>query len=95
MEKTCDIQTVIADAVREFRDKAEFSQWELAKRSGVSRATIAAIEGGRYDSTKVKTLHCIAQALGVHVSELLGAVDGDRVAANSLPTNQDEEQAIA
>lgn len=56
--------------VKEFREKAGLSQDELAKKSGVSRATISALENGTVHSTSTKTLNKLAQALGTTVDKI-------------------------
>lgn len=60
--------------IRELREERGWSQVDLAKRSGVSKQAISKIEApdsdhvGRFDS-----LHKLAAALGVHISNLFGA----------------------
>lgn len=56
--------------VKEFREKVGLSQDELAKKSGVSRATISALENGTVRSTSTKTLNKLAQALGTTVDKI-------------------------
>ena len=53
------------------RKVAVMTQTELAKRSGVSRATINYIEGGARLNVGSRTLERLAKALGVEVAELL------------------------
>lgn len=57
--------------LRELRDRASLSQEELAERSGVSRATIADLEGGKR-KPHPKTRRKLAEALKVEPHELLG-----------------------
>lgn len=59
--------------VKEFREKAGLSQDELAKKSGVSRTTISALENGAANSTSTKTLNKLAQALGTTVDKIFFA----------------------
>jgi transcriptional regulator with XRE-family HTH domain len=54
--------------LRELR--GEMSALELARRSGVARGTIAALEAGDGNPT-LDTLYALADALGVGLSELL------------------------
>lgn len=54
--------------LKEWRTKRALSQEELAAKSGVSRATIIALEGGR--DAWPKTVRKLAQALRVDPSEL-------------------------
>ena len=56
--------------LKEIRQSKEMSQKELATLSGVPRATICGIETGVKDNVTVKTLHALAEALGVHLSDL-------------------------
>jgi transcriptional regulator with XRE-family HTH domain len=64
---------VIGHKIRELRRRVDprMTQKELAHLAGVSVATIAALEGGRYESAEVSTLDAIAKALKVPLSELL------------------------
>ncbi len=56
--------------LREAREKTGMTQKELAKRSGVSRATISMLENGRVTCVKTATLTKLADTLGKRVSEL-------------------------
>ena len=57
--------------IKEIRERKNLTQEELSKESGVSRATISALENGSSRATTTKTLMNIARALGVPVEELL------------------------
>ena len=59
--------------IRELREKSNMTQEELSERSGVSRATISALENGTERSTTTKTLMNIARALNVAVDVLFYA----------------------
>lgn len=59
--------------IREIRDAKNISQEELAKRSGVSRATISGLENNPDAITTTETLQKLAAALNVKVSDFLGA----------------------
>ena len=61
--------------LRELRERASFSQMELAERSGVSRATIADLELGKRGA-RPKTRRKLAKALGVEPWELMSDVRG-------------------
>ncbi len=61
--------------LRELRERASFSQMELAERSGVSRATIADLELGKRGA-RPKTRRKLAKALGVEPWELMSDVQG-------------------
>lgn len=56
--------------IKELREEQELSQEELAKRSGVSRATICSLENGETTVTKTTTLLKVAAALGKKVSDI-------------------------
>ena len=56
--------------IREFREALKMTQDELAKRSGVSRGTISAMENGANKATTTKTLVKIARALGTSVDSI-------------------------
>jgi transcriptional regulator with XRE-family HTH domain len=61
--------------LRELRDTASLSQEELAELSGVSRATIAALELGKR-KPHPKTRRKLAKALGVEPVELTDSGTG-------------------
>ena len=56
--------------IRYARLAKDMTQEELAKRSGVSRATIIGLESGKITNAKTETLRKIASALGVTVDSL-------------------------
>lgn len=56
--------------VKEVREEVGMSQTDLSKKSGISRATIWALETGKQLDTTVTTLTSIADALGVGVDAL-------------------------
>ena len=51
--------------IKEVREQIGMSQSELARKSGISRATIWALESGKQLDTTASTLISIADALGV------------------------------
>lgn len=55
----------VAELIREARRARGWSQGELAARTGVSRPTIARIEGGQ--RVRMGTLETVAQALGFSI----------------------------
>lgn len=57
--------------LREIRERGSLTQQELAKESGVGRATIASLEAG-YRRAQPKTARRLAAALGVDPAELYG-----------------------
>lgn len=60
----------MTNRIREYREKINMSQDELAEKSTVSRATISGLESGRVTVTTTATLIKIAGALGATVSEI-------------------------
>lgn len=56
--------------LRESREKLGMTQEELAKKSGISRATISALENGKALCVKTDTLTKLADAVGEKVSTL-------------------------
>ncbi len=65
-----DMRKKVGANVRNFREKADFSQEELADRSGLHRTYISGVERGVRNPT-VLVLAKIAKALGVDASLLL------------------------
>lgn len=59
--------------IREFRESMGLTQEQLAQKSGVSRATIVALERDVLRTTTTKTLLKLSQALGVTVDCLFFA----------------------
>lgn len=68
-EKTSKIVGV---NVLRLRNDQGLSQIAVAKAAGISRSTVAALEGGRYRSVDTTTVLGLAKALGVDPGELLG-----------------------
>ncbi|MDP8205984.1 MAG: helix-turn-helix transcriptional regulator [Candidatus Electryonea clarkiae] len=50
--------------IRDMREKAGYTQTELARRASTSQSMIARIEAGEQDNLKINTLLKIAMALG-------------------------------
>ncbi len=55
--------------VREFREKFGWTQEELAKKVGVTRQTIIAIEKGKYDPS-LRLAFKLARVFRVHIEDL-------------------------
>ncbi|MBQ1790234.1 MAG: helix-turn-helix transcriptional regulator [Oscillospiraceae bacterium] len=56
-------------SIRERREALNMSQEELAKKSGISRQTISALESGKSENVLVGTLAAIATALDTTVDQ--------------------------
>ena len=56
--------------IKELREAMKMTQEELAKKSGVSRGTISALENGIDRTTTSKTLVKLAQALDTTVDRI-------------------------
>lgn len=56
--------------IKHIRERIGMTQMELSAKSGVSRATICALENGSEKITTTKTLSKIATAMNVTVDEL-------------------------
>lgn len=63
------------NCIRDLRKAAGVSQEELAKRCGVSRQTINAIENNKYDPTLALAFQ-LSRALGVPVDGLFQPEEG-------------------
>ena len=61
--------------LRELRERAALSQEDLAKKSGVSRATIADLEADKRPA-RPSTRRKLAEALGVEPAELMDSETG-------------------
>ena len=62
---------VVAENVRRLRKMVHLTQTELAEAAGISRASVAQIEGQRYNSFTLATLEGIAKALKTAPIKLL------------------------
>ncbi len=56
--------------IKEVREEIGMTQEELAKKSGISRTTISALENGNNKNTSSKTLLAIATALNTTVENI-------------------------
>ena len=61
--------------IKELREAKGYTQEELAAKSGISRATLWALENDETKVTTTKTLVCIADALNVPPEALFCAED--------------------
>jgi transcriptional regulator with XRE-family HTH domain len=70
--------TTTAEAVKELREQAEMSIYELAEASGVNFRTIYRIENGEHTHPRISTIRAIAKVFGLHSRDLL--VDEEQTA---------------
>ena len=56
--------------IKEYREKSNITQEELAEKSGVSRTTISYLENGLLNSTTNTTMLKIANALNCKVNDI-------------------------
>lgn len=72
-----DLARLVGERVRRFREERGMSQQALADRTGIQRPNISRLERAKRSRDGVtnvphlKTLHYVAQGLGVQVWELL------------------------
>lgn len=62
--------------IQEFRILRQMTIRELAKRAGVAKSSIEAMESALPNPT-LQTLHSVAKALGVKIQDLIEYEDGD------------------
>jgi transcriptional regulator with XRE-family HTH domain len=79
--------------LKSLRERASLRQTQLAKRSGVSAATIVRLERGRH-APRTSTIRRLAAALGVQPRDLFRAEQGDQ-RANRLDGATTGERAEA
>lgn len=60
----------MGNAIKERREELRMTQEELAKKAGVSRQTISALENNKYENVMVGTLAAIAMALDTTVDKI-------------------------
>lgn len=60
------------EMIRELRELKDWSQLDLAKKTGISQTNISAIENGRVEIGKQRAI-IIAQALHVHPASIMFA----------------------
>lgn len=61
--------TLVTNSIRSRREEAGVTQAELARRTGVTRQTLIAIEQGKYSPT-LELAFQIARAFGVGIDDL-------------------------
>lgn len=68
--QSAPVQISLAANIRLLRERKEWSQEDLAHKSGIHVTYLSGLECGRRNPT-VKVLEQLAKALGVHISMLL------------------------
>lgn len=61
----------LSRVLKDYRERANLSQLELAAMSGVNQATISDIESDRVSNTSMRTIRKICQALRLDPLEIL------------------------
>ncbi|MEX2445987.1 MAG: helix-turn-helix transcriptional regulator [Dehalococcoidia bacterium] len=69
-----DLRADVGHRIREWRLRRELSQAEVAKRSGITQASLSNYENGKRD-LPLSTLVGVAGALNVSIGELLDMPD--------------------
>lgn len=60
----------MGNAIKKRREELRMTQEELAKKAGVSRQTISALENNKYENVMVGTLAAIAMAMDTTVDKI-------------------------
>ncbi len=81
-----DVRRIVGSNVRRLRKAADLSQAELANRMGVDRAYVSGLELGQRNPTVITLWH-LAQALEVHLTDLVGIPARSR-SGRSRPTKR-------
>ena len=76
-ERVIPLHVMVGENVREYRQQLRWSRRALARRAGISDATILRLEAGQID-IRTQTLAKLAQALGVPPAALLSPVPSVR-----------------
>jgi len=66
-------KSLLGENLKRYRKGKGLSQEKLAQKAGVTYSTLSKIEAGYNTNPKVLSLARIAKALGVTVTDLLGA----------------------
>jgi transcriptional regulator with XRE-family HTH domain len=69
-----NLQAEIGQRIKALREKAGLNQDDFAELCGLHRARIGKIENGWFD-LRITTLHRIARALKIDLSQLLKGID--------------------
>jgi len=83
----------VGSRIKRFREEAGLSLSALADRAGVSKGYLHALENGKAEERRpsAKTLHAVAEALGITTADLLGR----RVVSDDVPDIPRELRELA
>ena len=66
------MEVILVNCLKKLRKSLNWSQKDLADKSGVAQSLISYIETGNVKNTGIETLQKLALALGVSITELIG-----------------------
>ena len=84
------LDMTISARIKRCRESLGLSQNELARRANILHPTLQKIEAGKSTDPQISTLSKIAFALGVPVTDLIGA-DYEQVPYKQKPEDQEQE----
>jgi len=67
-----NFSVLLGDRVKKERYIRGWSQYDLADKAGISPGHISMIENGQTKQLQIKTVRCLADALGLTIAQLLG-----------------------
>ena len=88
-----DVRARLGTSLREWRTRRQFTQEQLAERSGLSYKFIGEIERGRGNPT-VDTVARLANALNIAIADLFGDTENDRVARGEYQISKRDLQVV-
>lgn len=78
----------LADRIKDARTRAELSQAELARRSGISQPSLHDLESGKSKTARSTTLMRLAEALGQTPEWLIGGKGALLAVSARTPTEE-------
>ena len=85
-----EINTAFGELLASLRKEAGFTQQELANMVGMSRSTIANIEGGK-QSVVLPSIYSLAAALGRRPEELIPLISLESKIMSAIPDETNRE----
>ena len=67
------LNEAVRDRILELLQERNMTQYELFKRTGVSRATISGVVNCLYPSVKLRIVHEMCQGFGIGISEFFNS----------------------